>query len=118
MYLSYSPCLFRLFVCFRFSSGLDEKGKRRRTAADSVQWFFSPNGNQDSHPTSGVCPPTSNVFETAPMTTSPSQILSTNQETPTHKGPSTSGHIQHFRHGMEERFAFRFPVMPNVQMVF
>ncbi|GFW67713.1 hypothetical protein TNCV_3445851 [Trichonephila clavipes] len=28
MYLSYSPCLFRLFVCFRFSSGLDGKGKR------------------------------------------------------------------------------------------
>ncbi|GFV96514.1 hypothetical protein TNCV_1999661 [Trichonephila clavipes] len=28
MYLSYSPCLFRLFVCFRFSSGLDENGKR------------------------------------------------------------------------------------------
>ncbi|GFY25157.1 hypothetical protein TNCV_2482781 [Trichonephila clavipes] len=25
------------FVCFRFSSGLDEKGKKGRTAADSVQ---------------------------------------------------------------------------------
>ncbi|GFV42419.1 hypothetical protein TNCV_4311491 [Trichonephila clavipes] len=34
--LQYS-CLFRLFVCFRFSSGLDEKGKKGRTAADSVQ---------------------------------------------------------------------------------
>ncbi|GFV66494.1 uncharacterized protein TNCV_2714131 [Trichonephila clavipes] len=32
------PCLFRLFVCFRFSSGLDEKGKKGiRTAADGVQ---------------------------------------------------------------------------------
>ncbi|GFY16745.1 hypothetical protein TNCV_2788671 [Trichonephila clavipes] len=26
--LQYCPCLFRLFVCFRFSSGLDGKGKR------------------------------------------------------------------------------------------
>ncbi|GFV01366.1 hypothetical protein TNCV_2125921 [Trichonephila clavipes] len=26
----YSPCLFRLFVCFRFSSGLHEKGKRNK----------------------------------------------------------------------------------------
>ncbi|GFU00774.1 hypothetical protein TNCV_4819231 [Trichonephila clavipes] len=28
MYLSYSPCLFRFFVYFRFSSGLDGKGKK------------------------------------------------------------------------------------------
>ncbi|GFX05197.1 hypothetical protein TNCV_1550451 [Trichonephila clavipes] len=38
MYLSYSPCLFRLFfVCFRFSSGLHGS-----TAADSVrsEWLL------------------------------------------------------------------------------
>ncbi|GFV83559.1 hypothetical protein TNCV_5120491 [Trichonephila clavipes] len=32
IYLSYSPCLFRFFVCFRFSSGLHGS-----TAADSVR---------------------------------------------------------------------------------
>ncbi|GFU87686.1 hypothetical protein TNCV_596901 [Trichonephila clavipes] len=31
-YLSYSPCLFRFLVCFRFSSGL-----HGNTAADSVR---------------------------------------------------------------------------------
>ncbi|GFX44684.1 hypothetical protein TNCV_2427681 [Trichonephila clavipes] len=32
------PCLFRLFVCFRFSSGIHEKEKKGiRTAADSGQ---------------------------------------------------------------------------------
>ncbi|GFU13489.1 phosphatase and actin regulator 2 [Trichonephila clavipes] len=32
IYLSYSPCLFRFFLCFRFSSGL-----HGNTAADSVR---------------------------------------------------------------------------------
>ncbi|GFT18162.1 hypothetical protein TNCV_183251 [Trichonephila clavipes] len=49
-------------------------------------------------------PPTSDA-----LTTPPCRILPTNQESLSHKGPTTSGHIQLFRYGMEERFAFHFP---------
>ncbi|GFT67503.1 hypothetical protein TNCV_2361081 [Trichonephila clavipes] len=37
--------------------------------------------------------PTSIAAETAPVTTPPCHILPTNQKTPFHQGPSTSGHI-------------------------
>ncbi|GFV21902.1 hypothetical protein TNCV_4525891 [Trichonephila clavipes] len=57
---------------------------------------------------SRVFPPTSDASEAAPKTTPPSHIHPINQESSTHKGPSTSGHIQIFRYGMEERFAFYF----------
>ncbi|GFU41532.1 hypothetical protein TNCV_2792571 [Trichonephila clavipes] len=78
---------------------------------------LSTNGNQDSHPTSGFFPPTSDVSETSFTTTPPCHILSTNQETLSHKRPSTSDNIQYLRYGMEERFAFRFPVTSCVQKV-
>ncbi|GFV07827.1 hypothetical protein TNCV_305751 [Trichonephila clavipes] len=72
---------------------------------------FSTNDNLDSHPTSGVFPPTSDAYEIVPMTTPPCQIFPTNQETLSqHLDLSTSGHIQHLRYRMEERFAFHFPV--------
>ncbi|GFX20448.1 hypothetical protein TNCV_3488051 [Trichonephila clavipes] len=40
---------------------------------------FSTNNNQNSHPTSGVFPPTSDVSETASTTTPPCHILPPNQ---------------------------------------
>ncbi|GFW05681.1 hypothetical protein TNCV_5025441 [Trichonephila clavipes] len=57
--------------------------------------------------------PTSIVAETAPVTTPPRLILPTNQETLFHQGPST-GHILQSRYGVEERFAFHFPVTSSV----
>ncbi|GFY26140.1 hypothetical protein TNCV_354561 [Trichonephila clavipes] len=58
--------------------------------------------------------PTSIAAETASGTTPPLHILPTNQETLFHQGPCISGHIVRSRYGMEERFAFRFPVMSTV----
>ncbi|GFX37605.1 hypothetical protein TNCV_3201281 [Trichonephila clavipes] len=63
----------------------------------------SANGNQDAPPSATFFPPTSDASETAPKTTPPCYILPTNQETLSHKGPSTSGQNQHLRYGMEER---------------
>ncbi|GFX33252.1 hypothetical protein TNCV_1796251 [Trichonephila clavipes] len=75
---------------------------------------LSANGNQDYQPTATRFPPTSDAFEAAPKTKPPCHILLTNQETLSHKGTSTSGHNQHIRYGMEERFAFYFPVTSSV----
>ncbi|GFS97310.1 hypothetical protein TNCV_1824711 [Trichonephila clavipes] len=75
---------------------------------------LSANDNQDYQPTATCFPPTSEASETAPKTTPPCHILLTNKETLSHKGPSTSGHNQHIRYGMEERFAFYFPVTSSV----
>ncbi|GFW37719.1 hypothetical protein TNCV_4629241 [Trichonephila clavipes] len=63
---------------------------------------LSTNGNQDFHPTLGIFPPTLDASETAPMTTLPCHILPTNQDTLSHKGPSTC-HIQHLKYRKEER---------------
>ncbi|GFT74607.1 hypothetical protein TNCV_3776311 [Trichonephila clavipes] len=73
---------------------------------------FSANDNQDYHPTIGVFQSTSNTSETATLTTPPCHILPTNQDSPNHKSPPTSGQIQIIRFEMEERFAFHFPVVP------
>ncbi|GFW58155.1 hypothetical protein TNCV_2742991 [Trichonephila clavipes] len=54
------------------------------------------------------------VSKAITLTTPPYHILSTNQESLSHKSPTTSGHIQLFRYGMEERFAFHFPETSSV----
>ncbi|GFX74917.1 hypothetical protein TNCV_1844891 [Trichonephila clavipes] len=71
------------------------------------------NGNQDYQPTSTFFPPPSDASETALKTTPPCYILPTNQETLSHKDPSTD-HNQHIRYGIEERFAFHFPVTSSI----
>ncbi|GFT74582.1 hypothetical protein TNCV_1452451 [Trichonephila clavipes] len=76
---------------------------------------FSANDNQDYHPTIGVFQSTSDASETATLTMPPCHILPTNQDSPNHKSPPTSGQIQIIRFEMEERFAFHFPVTSSVQ---
>ncbi|GFW93391.1 hypothetical protein TNCV_2605091 [Trichonephila clavipes] len=66
--------------------------------------MFSAYDNQDYHPTSGVFPPTSHASETVPMTYPPCHILPTNQESPSHKGPLISDHIQLIRYEVRVPF--------------
>ncbi|GFX51826.1 hypothetical protein TNCV_5015281 [Trichonephila clavipes] len=82
---------------------------KRIRAANRVPTLRVPsdNGNHDNKPFPRVFPPTSYASETVPITTPPCHILPTNQETPIHKGPSTTGLIQTIRYGMEERFTFQ-----------